>query len=177
MTAFPGKTMLTLTFVRYEDTDLGAYHEVGVVFLVNGPAGRGVHIRHLPVDQEFTLAAGRGIWGFPKTLAEIDITETEREATCRLRQDGHDVLDLTIRHGRLPTPQPTMPTYSTIDGELHKTEWTVDCKPRGRLGGSTIKLGHGPIADELRSLGLPKRALLTNLSPSFRAKFGPAEPV
>jgi acetoacetate decarboxylase len=117
--------MLTLTFVRYDDTDLDAYHEVGVVFLVQGPAGRGVYIRHLPVDQDFTLAAGRQLWGFPKTLADIVIEETENAARCTLRQDGAEVLELRIRRGVVPVPQPTIPTYTNLDGRVRKTTWQV----------------------------------------------------
>ena len=30
------------------------------------------YIHRLPVDQSFTCAAGRGIWGFPKTVERID---------------------------------------------------------------------------------------------------------
>jgi len=172
---FPGRTMLTLTFVRYDDTDLDAYHEVGVVFLVQGPAGRGVYIRHLPVDQDFTLAAGRQLWGFPKTLADITIEETEREARCTLRQDGAEVLELRIRRGLVPVPQPTIPTYTNLDGRMRKTTWRVECSPRGRPGGATLHLGRHPIADELRAVGLPKRAMFTSVSPDFRASFDTAE--
>src|SRR5205807_8197820 len=89
----PGRTILTLTVVRYDDTDLGAYNEAGVVFLVRGPDGRGVYIHRLPVTQEFTLAAGREIWGFPKTRAEISIREDPRSVTCLVRQDDQDVLE------------------------------------------------------------------------------------
>jgi hypothetical protein len=173
---FPGRTILTLTFVRYEDGDLDAYNEVGVVYLVNGPGGRGVYVHHLPVNQGFTLAAGREIWGYPKFLADIDIEESDRSARCTLRHDGAEVLRLMVRPGSLPTPQPSLPTYTNLDGTLRKTSWELQCKPRGRFfGGASLQLGRHPIADELRSLGLPKRAFMTTISASFRSTFGPAE--
>ncbi|MBI2168037.1 MAG: acetoacetate decarboxylase family protein, partial [Actinobacteria bacterium] len=79
---FPGRAMLALAVVDYRDTDLDAYHEVAVSFVVrhhDAPAvagegellrefwsGKvGAYIHQLPVDQTFTLEAGVLIWGFP----------------------------------------------------------------------------------------------------------------
>ncbi len=32
-------------------------------------------IHHLPVDQSFTLEAGRTIWGFPKIMADFTVSD------------------------------------------------------------------------------------------------------
>jgi len=85
----PGRAVCTIAFMRYVDSDLGPYHEVAVAFLVRHkgmePASTftksaevargflGAFIHQLPVNQEFTLEAGRDIWGFPKFLADIDL--------------------------------------------------------------------------------------------------------
>src|SRR5690349_3677857 len=60
-----GRAMAIIPVARYEDGDLDAYNEVGVAFLVRAAArkGIGVYIHHLPVTQQFTLEAGRTIWG------------------------------------------------------------------------------------------------------------------
>jgi hypothetical protein len=171
----PNSGLCVLTFVRYEDTDLDAYHELGVILLVRGPRGRGVYIHRLPVNQEFTMHAGRELWGFPKFLADIDIHEQPGATTCHLRHEDRDVLELTIRNGPLPMPQPAIPTYTFLDGMLRATTWETSGGARGRPGGAAIRLGTGPLADELRSLGLPKRALATSAVAAFRARFGPAE--
>ena len=87
----PGRALVALAVCRYDDTDLGPYHEVAVSFVVrphDRPAGSaaqrtrefatgaiGAYIHRLPVDQEFTCAAGRDIWGFPKWVTSIDIDE------------------------------------------------------------------------------------------------------
>ena len=42
----------------------------------------------------------------------------------------------------------------------------------GRPGGATLVLGDHPMADELRSLGLPKRALFSSSAARMPATFG-----
>ena len=127
----PGRALVALAVCRYDDTDLDPYHEVAVSFVVRPhdappPAsapGRtrefatgaiGVYIHRLPVDQEFTCAAGRDIWGFPKWVTSIDIDEpspvrrpSRRLATSvRLVDDGLHVLTLIAAGGRHPTAVP-----------------------------------------------------------------------
>ena len=74
----------------YDDTDLDPYHEVAMSFVVRphdaprvhpaptfrelGTSAIGVYIHRLPVDREFSCAAGRDIWGFPKWLASSTST-------------------------------------------------------------------------------------------------------
>ena len=88
----PGKALMALAVCRYDDTDLDPYHEVAVSFVVrphDAPprpttaerlreftsGAIGAYIHRLPVDQPFTCAAGRDIWGFPKWVTTIDIDE------------------------------------------------------------------------------------------------------
>ncbi len=70
-----GRTPVTVIHVRYHDVPdnvLGGYHEVGLAFQVAVP-GVGVvqHIHELPVDRDFTLAAGNELWGFPKWKGDM----------------------------------------------------------------------------------------------------------
>src|ERR1700744_2720430 len=84
----PGRAVVALLLVRYIDGDLGQYHEFGTAVMVNPPGSqaRGLKalgnaaafIHHLPVDQSFTLQAGRTIWGFPKIMADFTIREHGR---------------------------------------------------------------------------------------------------
>ncbi|MCZ9328364.1 acetoacetate decarboxylase family protein [Nocardia farcinica] len=174
-----GRAMCTLVFVEYVDGDLGPYHEFGVSFMVRhhtatgggtladlrGLLGgsAGVFIHRLPVDGEFTLAAGRGIWGFPKELADFDVTHhgVRRGA---LRQNGALIAELTVRPG-LPTPLrrgagASFDAYSHIDGVTRCTRWEMaPTGMRARPGGAELVLGDHPWAAELASLGLPRRAV------------------
>jgi hypothetical protein len=197
----PGRALVALAVCRYDDTDLDPYHEVAVSFVVRphdaAPLGSavqrtreffagsiGAYIHRLPVDQEFTCAAGRDIWGFPKWVTTIDIDEptgpgSGTGTTVRLVDDGVHVLTLTLAAGgRLRLPAQAPPSYSFADGVLRRTLWTTSSEgTSGRLGGASLILGHHPMADELRSLGLPKRALFSSSASQMRASFGGAEVV
>ena len=195
----PGKALVALAVCRYDDTDLDAYHEVAVSFVVRphdappvtSAAQRareffsgaiGAYIHRLPVDQEFTCAAGRDIWGFPKWVTTIDIDQAAAPSpgtgtTVRLVDGGVHVLSLTVAAGgRLQLPAQAPPSYSFADGVLRRTLWTTSSEgTTGRVGGATLVLGDHPMAHELRSLGLPKRALFSSSAAQMRASFGAAE--
>ncbi|MFW0795591.1 acetoacetate decarboxylase family protein [Gordonia sp. CPCC 205515] len=179
----PGRTMCMLVFVDYVDGDLGPYNEFGVCFLVEDPtqppanplqamrklAGGDARalVHRLPVDGEFTLAAGRGIWGFPKFLADFDVDHDATTKHGRVSADGQLIADLTVRRGIQVPDNPAdtvLNAYSQLDGVLRMTPWklTSTSGTRTRIGGARLELGTHPIADELRSLRLGKHALMTS---------------
>ncbi|WP_040780657.1 acetoacetate decarboxylase family protein [Nocardia pneumoniae] len=178
-----GRAMCTLVFVDYVDGDLGPYNEFGVSFMVRHHTSRaasgfgdlkdlatgraGVLIHRLPVDGDFTLAAGRGIWGFPKELAEFVVDHEGRTRSGALHQNGQLIADLTVRPGlRTPGGRATASSfdaYSHIDGVTRCTRWRMrPAGMRARFGGAELTLGEHPIAEELRSIGLPRRALMSS---------------
>ena len=167
------RALFTIAVADYEDTDLGAYQEVGLIFLVTGPRGRGIYVWHLPVNQEFTNAAGREIWGYPKFVTDISVEV--RGST--MRTVLADILEFEVKRGVVPTPLPAPPTYTVLDGVMRVTTFRSKGVAMARPGGATLRLGTGPIADGLRSLGLPKRAVATSSMQHFRASFGPTEVV
>ncbi|GAA3471496.1 acetoacetate decarboxylase family protein [Nonomuraea roseola] len=187
----PGKAVCTLVFVEYRDSDLDSYHEFGVTFLVRPPdASRarstglatlrnaGAFVHWLPVDQGFTLEAGRTLWGFPKELADIELRLSSPYKRCILRKDGRLVVDMLVRPG-VPVPGAAAATpltaYTHQDGVTRRVPAKMWARGmRVRPGGALIRLGNHPIAKELSELGLPKRALM---STTLRASmtFGTAE--
>jgi Acetoacetate decarboxylase (ADC) len=197
-----GRAMLSLAFVRYDDGDLDAYREIAVAFLVadpEDPKRKGAYIHRLPVDQAFTCAAGRDIWGFPKFVTPIEITEgtsarsrVAREGRARQRPseneelradravlavDGRMALTITQRRG-IPAPMRStaLDAFSFGDGILRRTRWELrGSKSRLRPGGCRVELGTGALADELRSLGLPKRALMSGCIGQVAMTFQAAE--
>ncbi|MGW5525164.1 acetoacetate decarboxylase family protein [Gordonia sp. NPDC003950] len=190
--------MCMLVFVEYIDGDLGPYNEFGVCFLVSDPAAPAPSpvaalrslfagdaralIHHLPVDGEFTLAAGRGIWGFPKTLADFDVDHDSATRRGRVSADGALIADLTVKPG-LPMPgssvEATLHAYSQLDGVLRSTPWRLRSitGTRTRVGGALLELGDHPIADELRTLKLSRHALMSTSVRSLAMTFDDAETV
>ncbi|MBP0662056.1 acetoacetate decarboxylase family protein, partial [Mycobacterium tuberculosis] len=63
----------------------------------------GVYIPWLPVNQTFTCAAGREIWGFPKEIADIRITPVRRGKRCEVRIDDRLVVAMEVAGG-VPSP-------------------------------------------------------------------------
>ncbi|GII00876.1 acetoacetate decarboxylase family protein [Planobispora takensis] len=192
----PGRAVCALAFIDYADGDLDAYHEFGVTFLVRPPeagpaprrgllaglselrtAGAGTFVHWLPVDQGFTLEAGRTIWGFPKEMAGIDLRLASPYKRCIVRKDGRLVLDLLIKPG-VPVLGRTarLDAYSHLDGVTRRIPWSLS--PRGvraRPGGALIRLGNHPVAKELSELGLPKRALVSATVSRTSMSFGEAK--
>lgn len=187
----PGRALCTLVFVNYIDGDLGPYNEFGVSFMVRhdgsssrstlgdlralATGGAGVLIHRLPVDGEFTLAAGRGIWGFPKELADFDVDHDSDIRRGTLHKDGQLVVDLTVQRG-IAMPGSGRGTsfdaYSHLDGVTRCTPWQMNPSGvRSRLGGAKLQLGEHPWARELAELGLPKRAVMTSTIPNLQMTF------
>ena len=189
----PGWSACVLGGIEYKDNDLGCYNEVAISFLVvegeRAPlplvglvqAFRaqelGAYIHRLPVTTSFSRDAGRDIWGFPKTVDDITFHDGGGQRTCRLVADGEHVLTLSVvrrGHGMMaPTPQVS---WAWRDGTLYRTPCLMSGNGVGnRLGGATLVLGSHPIADELRGLGLPRRALFSTSVEQFRASFDAPE--
>src|SRR5690606_12560973 len=118
----------------------------------------------MPVNQAFTCAAGRTIWGFPKTVERIDF-DYSREGSFggRLEMDGQLVFDLRLpRGGKQKQPPLDLEAYTYLDGVPHRTAFTQEVQGLGvSMGGRgfSLELGSHPLADDLRSLGLPKNPL------------------
>ena len=192
----PGRALFSIACIQYRDNDLGNYNEVSLAFFVRRrDEPRGVPwlgaavalmrsrlatwIWKLPVDQAFTCAAGRGIWGFPKTIEEITFTESEGRSSCRLVMGGRHVLTMAMAHGGERTlPDASMITYTVIEGRLHRTPFSSGASGVGiHLGGVELALGDHPIANELRALGLPRRAMLGVWLGKMHGRFETPEPV
>ena len=190
----PGKALLSLAIIDYKDNDLGDYNEVSLAFFVR-PRGQsagipylgnlramlqsrlGTCIVHLPVDQAFTCEAGSVIWGFPKTVQQIDFDYAVDRASCKLVYDGRHALTLSLpRGGSKSLPASTLTGYTAIEGVAHRNDFTSGAEGFGvRLGGAELTLGEGLIADQLRSLGMPKRAIMTTWMEKMYASFGPSQ--
>jgi hypothetical protein len=179
----PGRAQVAIAVVDYRDNDLGSYREVGTLLFVRpvggGPDGN--FITHLPVDQSFTCAAGNQIWGFPKSVEQIDVTQTDTTSRWVLTMDGELVLDLTVpRGGTDEMPQLPMTSYTLLDGRPHATAFSQGGSGnRLVLGGEgvSLTLGTHPVAKELASLGLPSEPVLSTWTERMQATFEEPRPL
>jgi hypothetical protein len=187
----PGRATCTIVGVDYREGDLGRYHEVGVCFLLRPPKGSPLdlvtmmrnqapaYIHRLPVTTSFSCEAGRHIWGFPKDVMDIEFADTDATRTVTLRDGDHFVLQLAAPRGGTKK-------FSDVEIEAMGS-WggPVQVTP-AQMAGDGVKaafraghlvLGDHPIADELRSLGLPKKPLVAGSIESFTGSFGEAHPL
>jgi hypothetical protein len=170
----PGRAVVNVLLTRFIENDLGTYNEFTTCVMVNPPGSKasglralgdaGAFIHHMMVDQAFTLEAGRKIWGYPKVMADYTIRD-ERRFGFDVRIDGRLVAEMEFNRG-LPLPKAASPdsslSYTRLDGitrEMRAQQHASDI--RGRIGGVRLRLGDHPVANELASLGLPKRAMMS----------------
>jgi hypothetical protein len=179
----PGRAHFALVVVDYRDNDLGAYREVGLTLFVRPRVGGadGTFIVRLPVDQEFTCEAGRTIWGFPKTVEQIDLAYADDHVTCTLTMDGELVLRARLpRGGTDELPPIPMTSYTVRDGRPCATAFEQRGTGAQLVFDSTgveLELGTHPVAKELASLGLPAPAFMSTWTERMQATFEDARPL
>ncbi|MDZ5619745.1 acetoacetate decarboxylase family protein [Nocardioides bizhenqiangii] len=177
----PGRAQVALALIDYRDNDLGSYLEVGTILFVRPEGGGedGTFITHLPVTEEFTCVAGNRIWGFPKSVEQIEVTNTDTTSRWVLTMDGQLVVDVTVpRGGSDEMPPLPMAAYTLIDGRPHVTRFTQGGSGSGvHLGADVaLTLGDHPIAKELASLSIsPESVVLSTWTERMQARF--EEPV
>ncbi len=187
----PRRAVAVLMLMHYVDSDLGQYYEYDTNIMVNPPASTasglralqsaGAFIHHLPVDQPFTLEAGRNIWGYPKVMADFTVRGADKSFGFDVTIDGRFAVGMDFRRG-FPVPAPSKPqappTYSHLDGVTRETVGVM--RPAGvryRPGGVTVRLGDHPYAQELAALGLPKRAMLSGSADNVDMTFADAQEI
>ena len=187
----PGRAVVTLMLARYIDGDLGAYNEFGTCVMVNPPGSTATglkalgdaaaFIHHLPVDQSFTLEAGRTIWGFPKIMADFTVRDS---GSFGFEVSENGSLIAAMEFGRaIPIPSRAkkpqiLTTYSCADGVTREIPWEMhNTGVRFRPGGATLRLGDHPYAKELATLGLPKRPMVSGSVGNVDMTFGDAHVV
>lgn len=185
----PGRAILAFTCVHYTDTDCGVYEETAQAFfvrrldrsgsLLDSIPGVGPYLSswhnlltgniasytwRLQVTTRLSQQCGLQMWGFPKEIADIEFQQRDGQVHCSLRMDDRDVFHFSTKTRGSNTPAPiTSTVYSIYEGAQHVSHLSQSYRETGfSLGGATIALGDHPMADALRSLGLPKRPLLSS---------------
>ena len=183
-----GRAMLVMALVDYVANPWGDYDEVNLGLMatpVGEPDRAGAFVWRMPVDQHFTRRAGNEVLGLPKTVEDLSIEypdgpDGSPSMQCRLRLDGHDELVVS-----LPRPASTGPaestetdTWSYLDGTPMQLGLAIELGT-GVVDPADVEmtLGSGPIADELRSLGLPRAPDLAVWGEGLRGVFAHPRPL
>lgn len=166
-----GRGFSALACIRYIDSDLGPYDEVALQVLVRGPGGKpGLYTAELPVTGEFTLHAGRQIWGLPKWRARTESSFDGRRVRLRLWDGDTRVLAVALDAG--PAAVPTaltvpLPAWSSrvegpAAGQLLFGGLQLRAEGfRMRPGGARVALGEHRMAELADRLGVTGRAIVT----------------
>jgi hypothetical protein len=180
---FPGITLVQIGAFEYHQINgLAPYNEVGVTIPVqyepksNYPGKPiihfplffpekysrfGVYIHRLPVTTQESYTLGKDIWGFPKTVDEITFQETETYRQCTVLSDGKEALSIEVKKMSTRLRQIDFYCYTVNEGKLLRTQ----IQTQGQYGivskmpgGAKFVLGTGPLAEELRTLGIGNTA-------------------
>lgn len=179
----PGTAMLVMALCDYVRNPWGDYLEVNLGLLahpVGRPEAAGAFVWRMPVDQEFTCRAGNEVLGLPKTVEDLTASDEDGRVTFRIRTGGADTLTVSLpRAAALGEPERTETvTFSYLDGVPHAVPLGIDL-PTGLVDPADVvlELGSGPVADELRTLGLPRPADLVMWGEGLGGTFGRPVPV
>jgi len=171
-----GRTPVVVFIVDYRDSDLGTYRELGIACFAapkKTPLAVGMHILELPVTDQFSCDAGQSIWGYPKTLYDLDFTSGDGSVTSVLSKRGppaQKLFTLTLpRAGDGSSRDVLIYNYTVKHGMHHRTIFTRSGRGEGiRWGGRAVRLEvHANVADgvlnTLQCLGLPDRTPILSL--------------
>jgi hypothetical protein len=182
-----GRAFSALACIQYIDTDLGPYDEIALQLLVRGPGGKvGLYTAELPVTGEFTLHAGRQIWGLPKWRARTESTFDGRGVRLKLWDGDTRVLAVALDGGPVAAPTPMnipLPVWSVrVDGpnqgELLHGPFPLRAEGfRIRPGGARVALGEHRMSELARRLGMTGSALYTMSAGKISGSLGDFEVV
>ena len=180
----PGSAQMVVALVDYIGNPWGDYDEVNLGFLAR-PAGApedviGSFIYRMPVNQAFTCEAGNKVMGFPKTVEDLVVDYEPDRVTFRLAMGGEPTLAVSMPRAEATGPSERVDavSYSYLDGVPYATNLQMGMGT-GFVDPAdvTIEIGTGTVADELRSLGLPKTPDMATWGEGLSATFFAGEPV
>ena len=182
---FPGRCLVAIAFFDYKKPDEEPYKETSISFLVEHqkrplPAISVLnmirsrvyssYIWQLPLTAEYHRAGGVDLYGYPKFLADIDISAYEDRIECTLSKSGRLIIRMTGQV--LPTKAGREMRFATyaVDGDvLIKANVIINpiqFAESHRKSDLVLEIGdnHG-ICETLRSIKLSSHPLLYQYSP------------
>jgi Acetoacetate decarboxylase (ADC) len=174
------RALVAIAAFNYIDTTIGSYGEIGVVapvvygkkappivvpaLLESGFPGFGMVILHLPVTNQLARDGGRGLWGYPKFVADMHFTITPEYMECRLSEKQDHILTIrAARRGMFRSDRKPIVTFSVKDNNLIKTaipqkgSYRFSINPKG----SGLELGNHAVSKSIGNLSLSRRPLMS----------------
>lgn len=189
-----GRCSVALSACEYRNTDIGAYNEFSIAFLISFdkkplPAlslmrqtykkNFDMYIRHMPVTTEIARMGGVELAGFPKILANIDISRDRNLNRCTVNEKKKHILSL--EGPVIPVKPGSLVNYrmffiykgTTIKGNALFLNHQIG--ETRKTDGVKLTLGDDhPIARELKAIDLGEKAISYQYIPSYELiLFGP----
>lgn len=167
---------VTFLFVRYHSVDEGSlepYDEFGVLIPATRPSSRatpilsrlpggvGGYVHSLPVTTEPSRALGDEVWGYPKVVGDIELTESDQRRRIRVAIDGEQFITLEI--DQPPkfdlSVSATTESYTVLDGTVIREPLSFDGELGMRLPSKRASYTLGD-RGSLKALDIGERALI-----------------
>jgi hypothetical protein len=164
----PGRTRFNVIVVDHRQSPWGDYDEILFSLLVRPvggpPDAAGGFIFRRAVNKRYSPDAPHGTLALPGTTADIAVAYMAEAATFELRVQGQRTLQLELPRAAAPDSgpadgnRPSLDTqsYSAIGGLPYVTRLILDEPFPVDPARVRIEVGDGPLADALRTLGLPR---------------------
>lgn len=190
----PGKGLLTFMAFDYKETSIGPYREFAIavparyeprydvpllpVLRMAASLSFEAFIWQLPLTSEVGLHAGIDIWGFPKFIAEIDFSESEKSISCSLSEKDEHILTLEVGLSR-----PKVKSYFDFNTYTVKGDDLLFTQVRGISGNigksylpgsARLSLGEHPLSRQIREVA-PGTSLQTLYIPQGQLLLPEAE--
>ena len=182
--AEPGRAEITVVIIQYRRGSWGAYNAFNVGVRgrpVGVPAApMGAFVLPSPVSDRFGCEAAHRALGMPGSVEPIDVSHAPDHVTVSVMPEGRH--EVTVRMPRVARQRPPVRIetvgYSEVEGALQSVRVEFDV-PVDLIDPHDveIELGAGPLADTLRTLGLPCRPELCTWGERLSAVFHQAERV
>jgi hypothetical protein len=136
----------------------GPYNEVSIqvpVLPIDSSSSETYAHIYLPVSTEAARWPGADIMGFPKFLANIDITRQDNTITCQITHQGELVLQFSLPDRMGIERQFRWNFYGYRKQQIVRTSFDIEGKiyeGAGENESVDFTLGHHKVANELRSM-------------------------
>lgn len=88
--------MVLLYISDFTNTDVGSFWDCGIVVHARYKEVTGGYFLFEYEDQDYSIAAGRELWGYPKKYADISMTETSGAVTASAVKNGREIIRLEL---------------------------------------------------------------------------------